>query len=163
MKELRQEYWSKVIRREMSAQKGNWEIAISERQMDSVRKEIPVVLTTGLVLVKEHNHPLLLRRRRLRLKEESLAYFAGASPSGLNGGKPCRNFLKGKCTESPCDLWHPPVCLNHKSEPGCKYRDKCHFRHTEVGGQPSKKSKKSDGKRISGIIERDDSIGLRVP
>ena len=60
----------------MSAQKEKWEIAISGRQIDSVRKEFTVVLTTGLVLVREHNHPLLLRRRRLRLTEESLAYFA---------------------------------------------------------------------------------------
>ena len=49
---------------------------VSGRQMDSVRKEIPVVSSTGFVLVKEHNHPLLLRRQRLRLKEESLTCFA---------------------------------------------------------------------------------------
>ena len=60
----------------MSAQKETWETVFSGRQMDSVRNEIPVVLTTGLVLVKEHSHPLLLRRRRLRLKEECLAYVA---------------------------------------------------------------------------------------
>ena len=76
MKELRRENWSKVTREEMSSHKAEWENAFSGRQLDSVRKEIPVVLTTGLVLVKEHNHPLLLRRRRLRLTEESLTYFA---------------------------------------------------------------------------------------
>ena len=38
----------------------------------------------------------------------------GASPSGLKGREgPFQNFLKGKCTESPRDLWHPPVCLNY--------------------------------------------------
>ena len=59
----------KVIRVKMSAQKEKWETAISGRHMHSARKEIPLVLTTGLVVVKEHNHPLLLRRRRLRLKK----------------------------------------------------------------------------------------------
>ena len=45
-----------------------------ERQQDSVRKGIPVVLTTGLILVNEHNHPLLLLKCRLRLTEGSLMY-----------------------------------------------------------------------------------------
>ena len=65
----------------------------------------------GLILVNEHNHLLLLLLRRLRLMEESLVDFRsprGASLSGLKGRKPCQSLLKGKCTESPSDLWHPP-------------------------------------------------------
>ena len=42
-------------------------------------------------------------------------------------------------------------CLNHKSESGCKYGDLCHFRHTEAGWQPSKKSKNC-GKESGGIF-----------
>ena len=42
----------------------------------------------------------------------------------------------------------PPVCLNHKSESGCKYGDKCNFLHTEAVGLPSKKSKKGGCSRI---------------
>ena len=34
------------------------------------------------------------------------------------------------------------MCLNHESESGCKYGDKCNFLHTDAVGQPSKKSKK---------------------
>ena len=47
-----------------------------------------------------------------------------------------------KCTEPSCNSWHPPVCLNYKSESGCKYGDKCQFRHDEADGEPSKKSRK---------------------
>ena len=87
----------------------------------------------------------------------------GASPSGLKGREgPFQNFLKGKCTESPRDLWHPPVCLNYKSVSGCKYGDKCHFRHTDAGGQPNKSQRKVAGKD-SGIVKRDHTIGLCVP
>ena len=32
----------------------------------------------------------------------------GVSPSGLKGPKPCKHFLGGKCTEPSWDLWHPP-------------------------------------------------------
>ena len=71
MKELKQEYWSKVIKETMSGQKEKWENASSGRQMDSVRKGTPVVLTTGPILIKEHTHPFLLRKRRPRLTEES--------------------------------------------------------------------------------------------
>ena len=41
-----------------------------------------------------------------------------------------------------CKLWHPPVCQNYKSEKGCANGDKCHFRHVEAEGKPSKKSKR---------------------
>ena len=44
------------------------------------------------------------------------------------------------CTDMLCD-WHPPVCLNHQSESGCMYGDKC-FQHTGFFGQPSKSQRK---------------------
>ena len=59
--------------------------------------------------------------------------------------KTCKKILMGKCTEPSCDLWHPPECLNYKSESGCKYGDCCQFRHTEVDSQPRKKSQTSGG------------------
>ena len=86
----------------------------------------------------------------------------GASPSGLKRRKPCKDFLKGKCTEPSCDLWHPPVCMNYQSESGCNYGDRCHFRETEAGGQPSKSQNKWR-KRNSGLTEGDCSNGLCVP
>ena len=39
-----------------------------------------------------------------------------------------------------------PYVKNYKSDSGCKFGDQCLIRHTEAGGQPSKKSKKSGGK-----------------
>ena len=56
MKDLKQGYWSRVKKGETSARKEQREIVFSERRMDSIL----VVLTTGLMLVNEHNHPLLL-------------------------------------------------------------------------------------------------------
>ena len=76
MRELRRECWSKVKKGEMSARKEKWENAFSGKQLDSVRKEIPVVPTSGLFLIIKHNHPLPLLKRRLRLAEVSLLDFA---------------------------------------------------------------------------------------
>ena len=77
MKGLRQETWSRVKKGEKSALRGR---KVGEcfqwKATDSVQEETPVVLTTGLVLVNEHNHPLPLREGRHRLTEESLANVA---------------------------------------------------------------------------------------
>ena len=59
-----------------------------------------------------------------------------------------------------CDFWHPPVCLNYKSESKCRYGDRCHFRHTEADGQPSnKKSKKSGGKDQWRYLKENSQLG----
>ena len=54
--------------------------------------------------------------------------------------QPCRYFLRGTCTRSPCEYWHPTEC---KSETGCKDGDKCLFPHYTVDEQSNKKPKKS--------------------
>ena len=63
---------------------------------------------------------------------------------------PCRFKF---CKIPSCKFWHPPVCLNYKSEKGCKHGDKCHFRHVEADGKPNKKSKKGGAKGSSAILK----------
>ena len=46
--------------------------------------------------------------------------------------------LRRTCTETSCDFWHPPVCLNHQSESGCMYGDKCYSAHLRLLGSPAK-------------------------
>ena len=45
----------------------------------------------------------------------------GRSPSGRMFRLPCKDYLKGTCTNSFCEKWHPPECLFYKSENGCKF------------------------------------------
>ena len=54
------------------------------------------------------------------------------------------DYLKGTCTRSPCEYWHPPECQFYKTEAGCKAGDKCLFPQHEVDEQPNKKPKKGD-------------------
>ena len=54
---------------------------------------------------------------------------------------PCR-FKFGK--NPSCGFWHPPACLNYKSEKRLCHGDKCHFRQVEAEGKPNKKSKKGN-------------------
>ena len=56
--------------------------------------------------------------------------------------KPCRYYLRGTCTRTPCEYWHPPECQFCKCETGCEAGDKCLFPHYKVVEQPNKKPKK---------------------
>ena len=45
----------------------------------------------------------------------------GRSPSGRKSRLPCKDYLKGTCTNPFCEKWHPPECLFYKSENGCRF------------------------------------------
>ena len=47
----------------------------------------------------------------------------------------------------------------YKSESGCKFGDKCLFRHTEADGLPIKRSKKSDGKGSVASLKESIQLG----
>ena len=65
------------------------------------------------------------------------------SNPGIILRQPCRYYLKGTCTRSLCENWHPPRCQFYKTETGCKAGDKCLFPHHKVHEQPNKKPKKT--------------------
>ena len=46
-----------------------------------------------------------------------------------------------------------PFVKNYKSDAGCKFGEKCVFRHTEVDSQPSNKTKNSGGKGSFALFE----------
>ena len=51
----------------------------------------------------------------------------GKSPSGRMSRWPCKDYLKGTCTNSFCEKWHPPECLLYKTKSGCRFGEKCSF------------------------------------
>ena len=66
----------------------------------------------------------------------------GKSNHGSILRHPCRYYLKGICTRTSCEYWHPPVCQFNRTETGCKARCKSLFPHHKVDEQPNKKPKK---------------------
>ena len=66
----------------------------------------------------------------------------GKSPSGRKFRWPCKDYLKGTCTNSFCEKVHPPDCLFHKTKSGCRFGEKCSYAHRQVEEQPRKRSKK---------------------
>ena len=117
---------------------------------------------------RHHNRPLFLQDRRHKMtgrrpwKGNSLRR---SGPSGKKGHRPCKNYLKGKCTNPSCDYWHRspfsrPACS------GCKFGDKCVYSHAEVDSQPSKKSTTNiqvdvtEEVKIHGIRSRGSSLQM---
>ena len=80
----------------------------------------------------------------------------GRSPSGGMSRWPCKDYLKGTCTNSFCERWHPPACLFYKTKRGCRFGEKCSYAHRQVDEQPSKRSKKNDDKSAVAMLKKGD-------
>ena len=65
----------------------------------------------------------------------------GKSPSGRMSRWPCKDHLKGTCTNSFCEKWLPPERLFYKTKSGCRFGEKCSYAHRQVDEQLSKRSK----------------------
>ena len=83
----------------------------------------------------------------------------GRSPSGRMSRLPCKDYLKGTCTNPFCEKWHPPECLSYKSESGCRLGEKCSYAHRQVDEQPSKRTKKSGDKSAVAMLKITRQLG----
>ena len=81
------------------------------------------------------------------------------SPCGRMYRLPCKDYLKGTCTNSFCEKWHPPECLFYKSENGCRFGEKCSDAHRQVDEQPSKRSKKNGDKSAVAMLKITRQLG----
>ena len=67
-----------------------------------------------------------------------------------------RITLKGTCTNSFCEKWHPPECLFYKSKNECRLGEKCSYAHRQVEEQPSKRSQKYGAKSAVAMLKKND-------
>ena len=68
---------------------------------------------------------------------------------------PCKDHLKGTCTNSFCEKWHPPECLFYRTKSGCKFGEKCSYAHRQVDEQASKRSKNGDKSAVAMLKKYD--------
>ena len=66
---------------------------------------------------------------------------------------PCKDYVKGTCTNSFCEKWHPPERLFYKSEKGCRFVEKCSYAHRPVDEQPSKRYKNNGDKSAVAMLK----------
>ena len=83
----------------------------------------------------------------------------GKSPSGRMVRLPCKDYLRGTCTTPFCEKWHPPECLFHKFENGCRFGEKCSCAHRQVDEQPSNRSKKNGDKSAVAMLKSTRQLG----
>ena len=83
----------------------------------------------------------------------------GKSPSGRMFRLPCKDYLKGTCTNSFCESWHPPECLFYKPESGCRFGEKCSYAHRQVDEQPNKRSKRNGDKSAVAMLKSTRQLG----
>ena len=78
----------------------------------------------------------------------------GRSPSGRMSRWPCKDYLKGTCTNSFCEKWHPLEYLFYKTKSGCRFGEKCLCAHRQVDEQPTKWSKRNDDKSAVAMLKK---------
>ena len=81
------------------------------------------------------------------------------SPSGRMARLPCKDNLKGTCTNPFCEKWHPPECLFYKTENGYRFGEKCSYAHRQVDEQPSNRLKKNGGKSAVAMLKITRQLG----
>ena len=142
MEIMRQSPWSRIRGQNSVNKEFFLEIVGSGKTTGSVLKEtIAVSGTMSISVRKQHSRIFPSPRSSTRQNERNASRTRsprGKSPSGRMFRLPCKDCLKGTCTNSFCEKWHPPECLFYKSEHGCRFGDKCSCAHRQVEEQPSK-------------------------
>ena len=78
----------------------------------------------------------------------------GKSPSGRMSRWPRKDYLRGTCSNSFCERWHPPECLFYNTKSCCRFREKCSYAQRQVDEQPSKRSTKNDEKSAIAMLKK---------
>ena len=108
------------------------EIVGSGKPTGSVLKETVAVSATMSMSVEKLHSRIRLRILscgRMSEKTSRTQSPRGKSPSGRMSRWPCKDYLKGTCTNSFCEKWHPPECLYYKTKRCCRFGEKCSYAH----------------------------------
>ena len=67
-----------------------------------------------------------------------------------------RITLRGTCSNSFDEKWHPPECLFYKIKSGCRFGAKCSYAHRQVDEQPTERSQKNVDKSAVAMLKKGD-------
>ena len=138
------------------------EIVGNGKLTGSVHKETIAVSDTIRISVQNRHSRTLLQDPLTQQSVKNASRTRsprGRSPNGRMSRWPCKDYLKETCTNSFCEKWHPPGCLFHKSEKGCRFGEKCSYAHRQVDEQPSKRYKKNGDKSTVAILKITRQLG----
>ena len=81
------------------------------------------------------------------------------SPTVRMSRLPCKDYVKGTCTNTFCEKWRPPECLFYKNKNGCRFGEKCSYAHRQVDEQPWKRSQKNGDKSAVAMLKSTLQLG----
>ena len=153
---MKETQWSR-IRRQSSVDKEFLEIVVNGKPTGSVQQE--TIAVSDAIWISGHSRIRLrvLSCNRMREMRREPEVPEEKSPSGGMFRLPCKDYLKGTCTNSFCEKWHPPECLFYKTKSGCRFGEKCSNAHRQVDEQPSKRSKKNCDKSAVAMLKKHES------
>ena len=103
------------------------EIVGNGKPTGNVLKETIAVSVTILISVQKMTLPNPSPSSFMQQNERNASRTrspSGKSPSGRMFRLPCKDYLKGTCTNSFCEKWHPPERLFYKTKSGCRFGQK---------------------------------------
>ena len=122
-------------------------LVTSGKKKGNVRRETSAVSAMRVTIMHKKqktnaptpSEPSMTRGRSVSMKGS----IKGKNNPGIFLRQTCRYYLKGTCTRTPCEHWHPPECRFYKNESGCKAGDQCLFPHHEVDNNQTKSQRKA--------------------
>ena len=150
--------WSR-IKGQNSVDKEFLEMVGNGKPTESVQKETIVVSVTMSISGQKMTQPNPSPNSFMQQSERNAPRIRsprGKKPSGRMSRWPCKDYLKGTCTNSFCENWHAPECLFYKTKSGCRFGEKCSHAHRQVDEQPSKRSKKKDDKSAVAMLKKNE-------
>ena len=128
----------------------------SGKKNSSVRRETNAVSSMRVTIVQDRHqkprHPLSHQHRGVEVRREKRS-LRGRNQSEKFNRPPVKYFLKGTCTKSPCEYWHPPECQFYEAKSGCEFGAECSFPHWKVEEPSNKKPKEGDDRSAVGIAK----------
>ena len=72
---------------------------------------------------------------------------------------PCKDYLKGTCTNSFCEKWHPTQCLFYKAKSGCRFGKSAPMQIVRLMNNFVERSKENDGKSAVALLKNTPRLG----
>ena len=83
----------------------------------------------------------------------------GKSPSGRMSWWPCKDYLKGTCTNSSCEKWHPQNACLTRPRAVADLGKSARMHIVRVDEQPGKRSKKNGNKSAVAMLKSTRQLG----
>ena len=131
MRKLKQVQWSRIEREQVALEEEKVYVT-SGKKKASVRKESSAISGMRVTTVHQNRHQKPLHLNDMRWKYVEKKKRQRQKSDWQSSSTTVQILLKGTCTRSPCEYWHPAECQFDETKSGCKFGAECSFPHWNV-------------------------------